>query len=71
MFRIDPRWTVTSRYASATSFPSGIITLAISTMSASGHEPVAYRKITPPMMVSDSVSPSAVVVSTGRTFAGT
>ena len=35
----DPRCTVISRYASATSFPSGIMTLAISTMSASGHEP--------------------------------
>ena len=30
---------VMRRYASATSFPSGIITLATSTMIASGHEP--------------------------------
>ena len=40
-------------------------------MSAGGHEPETYRNITPPMMVSDSVDPNAVVVSTGRTFAGT
>jgi len=35
----DPRCTVIRRYASAISLPSGIMTLAISTITASGHEP--------------------------------
>ena len=55
---------------SATNFPSGTITLAISTMSASGHDPDVYRNTTPPMMVSESVEPSVVVLSTGNMFAG-
>src|SRR5208283_5706909 len=35
----EPRCTLIKRYAIETSLPSGIITLAISTMSASGHDP--------------------------------
>ena len=46
------------------------MTLATSTISASGHEPVWYSSTTPPMIVSGSVEPSAVVSSTGSRFAG-
>src|SRR2546422_3319019 len=66
----EPRCTVINRYASATSFPSGIITLATSTISASGHEPDVYRKITPLIMVSDSDDTAVLVFSTGRMLAG-
>ena len=46
------------------------MTLATSTTSASGHDPVWYSSTTPPMMVSGSIDPSAVVSSTGSRFAG-
>ena len=50
--------------------PSGIITLAISTMSASGHDPDVYKNMTPPMMVSESTDPRVVELSTGSMLAG-
>ena len=50
--------------------PSGIITLAINTMSARGQDPEVYRNTTPLMMVSESTDPRVVELSTGSTFAG-
>ena len=44
--------------------------LATSTISASGHEPVWYSNTTPPMIVSGSVEPIAVVSITGNRLAG-
>ncbi len=47
-----------------------MMTLAIRTMTASGHDPEVHRYTTPDMIVSLSVDTSVYVVSTGSRLAG-
>ena len=54
----------------AISFSSGTVTLAKNTSSASGHEPLVHRKMTPLMIVSSCDDSSVLVFMIGSTFAG-